>query len=638
MSPALADAVNLGRVQGIDSSLADLTLYDGRQLSVEIGGAIVKTPTLSRTISGGSSIKLEIHDHDLDFLDVSLLAEKFDAELDGLHFRLIGQDLGESGIALTLKDRDIAILEEFDDPVSALREDTTRAEFILSLIRIARPNARVCIPELSVVQPIETKRQAKKAKDESKANRGKGIGETKGLVFKGQTPTAGQRELAETALQICESVKAPFICRVAVIAALIDETDMGLVQRGNVLAALEPYTQVRDAAEEISGFLTGNPTWTGTTAIEYYHAHPDAPAHVIAQAVQKSATADGSNYAAFVGEAEDWVNAYEGGEFAGATGGGGTRTIAYKFEFDKEKDKNWWGLIKRLAKEVNWRAFWVAGRFFFIDEIDLFRGMVRLAIDRDTPGVQKVTGSWRHARPTTDITVTAFATDWKVPPGGVVTLAEYGAFSVGLGDAPVKGGFGIGPAHSTEPLIHRARYLVDTIESPLRDSDTSQLRKVTIKLRKPTAPLPEPAAETKKVSTKSGGTGFVGGSGEMGTYSGTAEDVVNEVIDYAHSHGFPAVTRETVRAANATHGPTVSGGRSDHQGPPATAWAADISNGYETPEEAALAKAIADAFGIPWDGAGLVTHEANGYRLQLIHNTMEGGNHYNHVHFGCEVM
>lgn len=121
----------------------------------------------------------------------------------------------------------------------------------------------------------------------------------------------------------------------------------------------------------------------------------------------------------------------------------------------------------------------------------------------------------------------------------------------------------------------------------------------------------------------------------MGSLEGTPEDIVNQVVDYAHGHGFPSVTRESVRAANAVHGPTTSGGRSDHQGPPSTAWAADISNGETTPEEDALADAIAEAFEIPWDGSGLVTHVVGGYELQLIYRAAD---HYDHVHFGCHVI
>jgi peptidoglycan hydrolase-like protein with peptidoglycan-binding domain len=90
-------------------------------------------------------------------------------------------------------------------------------------------------------------------------------------------------------------------------------------------------------------------------------------------------------------------------------------------------------------------------------------------------------------------------------------------------------------------------------------------------------------------------------------------------------------------AANARHGTTNTGNRSDHQGPPNVAWAADISNGGSpTPEMDKLARSLAQRFNIPWSGAGLVNATHGGYRYQLIYRTTQGGNHFNHVHFGVK--
>lgn len=106
------------------------------------------------------------------------------------------------------------------------------------------------------------------------------------------------------------------------------------------------------------------------------------------------------------------------------------------------------------------------------------------------------------------------------------------------------------------------------------------------------------------------------------------------VIPMANANG----VRRTVAqndSANASHGATVSGGRSDHQGPPAERWAADMSNGNRpTPQMDKLAKALAERFNLKWSGSGAVSGTSNGYRYQLIYRSMVGGNHYNHVHFG----
>lgn len=139
------------------------------------------------------------------------------------------------------------------------------------------------------------------------------------------------------------------------------------------------------------------------------------------------------------------------------------------------------------------------------------------------------------------------------------------------------------------------------------------------------------------------GAGSAGGASSVTTPRSTPANLIDfNVLPLARSLGVQ-VTPASVKAANARHGPTVSGGRSDHQGNGRDTWAADMSNGSSpTPQMDKLAAAIAKAYHIPWSGSGLVTKViTNGgrkYRVQLIYRTMQGGNHYNHVHFGVEAM
>jgi hypothetical protein len=120
-----------------------------------------------------------------------------------------------------------------------------------------------------------------------------------------------------------------------------------------------------------------------------------------------------------------------------------------------------------------------------------------------------------------------------------------------------------------------------------------------------------------------------------GPIEGTPKHIVDTIaLPIARSCGINRTTAEN-DAANARHGLTVTGGRSDHQGPPTVAWAADISNGGSpTPEMDRLARRLAQRFGIDWRGSGLVNATHSGYRFQLIYRTYVGGNHFNHVHFG----
>lgn len=129
--------------------------------------------------------------------------------------------------------------------------------------------------------------------------------------------------------------------------------------------------------------------------------------------------------------------------------------------------------------------------------------------------------------------------------------------------------------------------------------------------------------------------------GKLGDVSGkTPREIINdEVLPLARKYGMVTGRNSAmVDAANAVHGATVSGGRSDHQGPPDDAWAADMSNGQNpTPGMDKLAVALSKKFRIPGNIMAGGIHNATwgGFRYQLIYRCGDcGGNHMNHVHFG----
>jgi hypothetical protein len=129
--------------------------------------------------------------------------------------------------------------------------------------------------------------------------------------------------------------------------------------------------------------------------------------------------------------------------------------------------------------------------------------------------------------------------------------------------------------------------------------------------------------------------------------SGTPKDIIdNIVLPIAQANGINRTVAEN-DAANAAHGSTGQGNRSDHEGPPNVAWAADISNSPSntrtvadtTPEMDATAQALAVKFGISYSpSGGIFKNTEDGYRYQLIYRVDLGadGNHFNHVHFGVK--
>lgn len=117
----------------------------------------------------------------------------------------------------------------------------------------------------------------------------------------------------------------------------------------------------------------------------------------------------------------------------------------------------------------------------------------------------------------------------------------------------------------------------------------------------------------------------------------TPGQIVSRIVLESQRLGFPHMTLEHVRESNAAHGPTVGGNRSDHQGPPSQAWAADISNSSRpTHEMDRMAQLIAHWLHVDWDGSGLVNSYLPGLRIQLIYrcDIPGAGNHFDHVHIG----
>jgi hypothetical protein len=512
------------RIRGVESHIDDLVLTHGGELPLNVGVAEVPSPTLKRTLSGADTIEIPVFDPDRRLLRNLLSAQKFDAELDGVHFRYPG-GMSKSGdtLTLTLEDRWIALLREKEGPKRAKRSKVTRAEFIKSLVEEACPGLEFVCPQLHVRQPIKTKAQGKKAKEESKANLGKGIGDTKGLTVEGQAATAEQKAIAQEALEVAQSLQQPPIVLETVMVALMDESHIGALTGGkNVLEAEGSSGGGADIAstqQEVTNFLSGKGGYGEGGVIGILKKHPTYTPPELATTAQRNAAfldgglaAGAAPYARFSSEAKQWVEAFEGGEFSNAS-----ITVDEPFKFVVKKKEDFWTAIKRLAKDVNWRAFVVGDKFFYMPEPELFQGQVWLAIDGDTPGIENIDFDYDGVHPVTEATAEAFIAQWSPPPGSVVTLADYGPASIGFGDAPVRKDAkgqkaGLSGNKNVKTDEGRARYLVSSIEVPL-DDDLAQ-RKAQIVLKKPTAPLPEPAAKTK---TLSGGVEGSGGTGSKNT-------------------------------------------------------------------------------------------------------------------------
>lgn len=458
----------LPRVQGIRSSIYDLTLR-GDKLIDRVGGALMDG-TLTRKMSGATELKLEIHDEGGKLLNSGLLEENYVLGLDGLVFDYVAyaRDSLEAPLELTHEAQLVHRLRQLHGPHKAFRDEMTRAEFLKArVMELKPPRPRFVCPELHKVQPVKSAREGRRAAEDAKQRRGKGIGEVV-LKVKDTKATSQQIAIGDRALRVAESEGAETRVMIAMVEALIVESEMGatssnyLQQIGSTAASAGGSPTNLEAS--VRAFLLGY--YKGQEgAIEYFKHHPDAKAYEIAQAVQASgaglASKGAANYGVWAEQAGEWVSAYGGGSEV-------SETLRYPFE-EKEKEDHW-ELGGRLAEQVNWRWFESAGWIYLIAEPTLFKSHTRLLISDSTPGVLDTSIGGDEGKSHEEVTVEANAKAWSAPPGSCVQLRRHG------------------PANGA--------YLVDRIESPLAKREAI----VTITLKRPTKPKAEPANPTRSRS------------------------------------------------------------------------------------------------------------------------------------------
>jgi hypothetical protein len=463
------------RLQGITSDLDDLFLR-GDSMKAIIGDALIEG-TLERTIAGASTLNLSILDPNRHLLQSPLLLERHRVTLDGINFLFtkVSQQSSEAPLTLVYEPEVVALIRAVKGPRKAFRDKVTRAEFVLRIIRAAQgPPIRFVCPQLETIQPIKSAVQAHETRSDANLRRGKGLDGDSHLPEKeGGEASPAQRKLGDLALRIAESHKAPTRVMVALMEALLVESNLGELS-SNILQGL-PGTPLAglDHVEQIVGFLTGK-NWTTEKggALGNFARHPNAKPYEIAQDVQASGAGLSShgraNYGAVESEALEWVESFGGGEIEGG-GEGPTRFQRYAFEQKAKEDG--WACGSRLGKEVNWRFFESAGWVYFIAESDLLRSMRRMTISDSTPGVLDTSFDYDLGKEVQTVTVSALAKSWAAPPGSRAWVNNHG------------------PADGS--------YIVSTISAPLAKRDSV----VTITLKRPTEPLPEPAPKAVKSST-----------------------------------------------------------------------------------------------------------------------------------------
>lgn len=473
------------RVLGIGKDVRDAVLVAGnRPLLAAIGGAILEA-TITRTIAGASNIQLTVHDPERKLLRKKLLQEKWTMKIDGLRFRYKGSTKEGPDITMNFIEENAARMQEIKGARKAYRDQVTRAEFIFSEVReVKGAEIPVRIFELHKDQPIKKEKDRQKKKDEqnesgeehTQGEYGLGqadVGKIKVKTGAGSTADIGQIHIIDAVLDTGMSMGVSFKLLVCSIMTITQESTVSIL---NSPTGYGPFSQLKNGAWPASGDPAKDAAGFFKAAIKVEKAHPDMGKGDLCQEVQ--AAGAGELYSQWEDQATDTVEAYLGGSDVGSV----EQTVKERYAFEREKKENAWTNTHKLADEVHWRRFMVAGKFFYVPDTFLMRAKRRAIIDEDDHGIDTIDFEEHENLEVMEATVQCRAQYWKVPPGCIVQLDKR------MGNAA-------------------GAYLVTSIEGSLFDND----KDVEVKIHKPVKPLKEPPPETHTSSLSvPGGTDLDG--------------------------------------------------------------------------------------------------------------------------------
>jgi len=456
---------------GTDVNMTDFALQFQAIVKVPHIAERITDATIQRTIDGSSTLSLVINDYDRALLQSDQLANRLDVQIDGLWFRLTGCDKQGDQLTLTFEDREIAVLRTYTRWKYASRDKVTRAEFVYSMIREVKEFDIPCvIPELHMVQPLQ-RYDGDNVGYDTIVNKVKGMpsnpqGTKKSfipipslsgsggfnvtlpsdLTAKGSPLDKEQKQNAETIVAVGEQMKVGRKLEVVAIMTAITESDLrnlsggdldsvGLFQQRDSWGSFEerhdPATSSRLFYNAVLGTLKANPNAT-YTELCWMTQHPRADLNNV--------------YSKYRTEAEQIVTACgtPGGdsEAPAATVNGQSIQLPTGAQFyfwrgnivDRSgqrirKPENTWTCIQRLADEVDWKAFFVSGTFYFISEDSLLKAKPLLNLDESAEGILDVSGDFHNNKKAGTLTVTALAGRWNVPPGCVVVVDNMGIYN-----------------------------------------------------------------------------------------------------------------------------------------------------------------------------------------------------------------
>jgi len=395
-------------------------------------------------LEGAPTLTVEINDPTWRLTNSALLDTDDDGRLDhvetsygGKAWALVKVSPEEESLTLVFEHRVVTILRRYSKRIKRRRvPGYSRAMFVRDLVKEAN-NAGHRIefksPKMLSAQKI-AKGQVPRRDVGDVGERG--FSHNAKLTVKGNPANRKQRAIATDALNVAHQLHAPYRAQLALMEALITENSItngatGDRDSGGVLQlrrGIHKNVNVQDVEHVVTLFLTKGFTGQGG-AITLANTTTKS-AHAIAQAVQGSAFADGSNYKAHEAEAREWVKAFHLIDDPNELDITGTVDKAYYFtrgEVGGSREDSW-ASMNRLAGEVNWRIFLQGNTVVYIEDNDLYKSAPKHVLSRVSPRVTGVGFDWDQGKPVQEASLTIQRID--IEAGTTVEIADAGPASV----------------------------------------------------------------------------------------------------------------------------------------------------------------------------------------------------------------
>lgn len=617
-------------VQGIEAKVEDIVLHSeakaGAKLNVELGGGIVGAE-LSRTIEGASTLTLTVYDPKQKILQAAIMRRRFNCRIGPhLWFTLVGVKKQGKTVVLTFEDREVSWLRELKGPKKAYRDQVTRAEFFLMLLKdVKKGKGKIefYCPQLHKKQDIKSDKDLKQEssnknpednKKQSERQPGLGQNDLDEVTFKGVKANIGQIHISDIVLDTGMSMGVSFkllVCSIMTITQESNATDLAIASGPNG-EGYGPFSQT--AAWRSAGYPGGVHGDVAECARGFFQvakkvekSNPNMAKGPLCQEVQHAGA--GELYSQWEDEATKTVEAYLGGASPGSEF---SSEVTKRYPFQVDKNQDYWDWMGEAAEEVQWRRFMVAGKLYYISEPDLLKSQVRMLVTPQSQGVENVDFDYTMGKKVIEATITCWAKDWSAPPGTVVKFKGYG------------------PLDGKKKEKFKGRFIVATINSDLFTDY------VTVTVKKAMRPLPEPAPETEtRTQQVPGGAGgastddlenvnIPNSSPGPPAWGGAKAVFMQFVHPFMEQHGLqPGSEKEQ------GHSPT---GDHDPEGQP-SGYATD----YPTYNGEKIARALAEAMGNNhWSANSydsfIITVDGFKFQVQILWGS--GIEHGDHVHVG----